>query len=262
MLVPLAWVMEVRRYLDRLGVAWAGEPPSIGGLRSLHGRHLVNVPFENLDIHRGVEIQLDEEKILEKIIGDRRGGFCYELNASFAWLLRRLGYQVTMLSAEVARKEGGFGIPFDHMTLRVDFERAWLADVGFGDSFRFPIPLEAGTEDEQLGDRFRLTRDGPWWLLERLCRGEKHFRPQYRFTQEPRKLCDYAEGCHYHQTSPSSTFTRATICTRALPDGRVTLHPDGLVTTRRGNRTEVPIHDRRQWVKALEERFDMVIPEM
>ena len=221
----------------------------------------MNVPFENLDIHRGVEIVLEEEKILEKIIGDRRGGFCYELNASFARLLRSLDYNVTMLSAEVARKEGGFGIPFDHMTLRVELDLPWLADVGFGDSFRFPMPLEAETEVEQLGDRFRLVRDETWWILERLSRGEKDFRPQYRFTLEPRELSDFVTGCHYHQTSPKSTFTRGTICTKALPDGRVTLHPDRLVTTRGGNRTGELIQNQEEWTRALEESFGIVMPK-
>ena len=67
--VLLARLMEVHEYLDRLGAAAAGGP-SLAGLRSLHENHLLNIPFENLDIHRGVEIVLDEEKILEKIVAD------------------------------------------------------------------------------------------------------------------------------------------------------------------------------------------------
>jgi N-hydroxyarylamine O-acetyltransferase len=253
--------MEVQKYLDRLGVAVTGGP-SLDALRSLHEAHLLNISFENLDIHRGVEIVLDEDKILDKIIEGRRGGFCYELNASFAWLLSRLGYEVTMLSAEVARDEGGFGIPFDHMTLLVGLDRAWLADVGFGDCFRFPLPLEAENESEQLGERFRLMRDGSWWIVERRSGGEQDFCPLYRFTLEPHELADFAEACHYHQTSPESTFTQGTICTRALLDGRVTLHPDRLATTRGGIRTEEPIRDPEQWEAVLEENFGIAQPRL
>ncbi len=114
-------------------------------LRRLHVAHLRTVPFENLDIHRGVPIVLEQDRILKKLVTDRRGGFCYELNSGFAWLLSELGYRVTLLSAEVARPEGGFGIPFDHMALLVEADGGlWLADVGFGDSFLYPLRFRRG----------------------------------------------------------------------------------------------------------------------
>jgi len=85
----------------------------------LHVRHLLSVPFENLDIHLGRPIILDQELFYNKIVRDRRGGYCYELNGCFAWLLRELGFGVSMLSARVAGKNGGFSPDFDHMTLLV-----------------------------------------------------------------------------------------------------------------------------------------------
>jgi N-hydroxyarylamine O-acetyltransferase len=104
-------------YLARLGLV--REPPGPEALARLHVRHLQRVPFENLDIWRGVSIVLDEERLVAKVLRGR-GGFCYELNCAFAWLLRALGYQVTLLAASVADDGGGFGAPFDHLALRVD----------------------------------------------------------------------------------------------------------------------------------------------
>jgi len=73
----------------------------------LHGYvHLLAVPFENLSIHRREPIVLSDDALFEKIVQRRRGGFCYELNGLFAALLRALGFNVTMLSAEVANNEG------------------------------------------------------------------------------------------------------------------------------------------------------------
>lgn len=246
--------MDVPSYLGRLDLEGVG-PPDLEWLVRLQERHLLKVPFENLDIQRGVEIALDEERILRKIVTDRRGGFCYELNAAFAWLLRQLGFRVDLLSAEVARKDGSFGIPFDHMTLRVELDRAYLADVGFGDSFRYPLLLEAGLETEQVGFVYRLREEEDWWILDRQPVGATVFQPQYRFTIEPRRLLDFAPGCHYHQTSPESTFTQKTICSIALPDGRITLLPDRLLSTRGGVKSETSINGRRQWEEALRERF-------
>jgi len=212
------------------------------------------VPFENLDIHRGVPIVLEEELLLDKIVRRRRGGFCYELNGALAWLLRQLGYRVTLLAAEVARPEGGFGIPFDHLTLRVDLDRPHLCDVGFGEGFRHPLALESEGEFEQLGASYRIRPDGSNRIVERAMRGEP-FQAQYRFTLTPRTLAEFAEGSRYHQTSPESTFTQKVVCTRALPDGRLTLTADRLVETHGASRTETPLSDRSAWEEALKQHF-------
>src|SRR5262245_14904037 len=114
-------------------------------LRRLHLAHLLAVPFENLDIHLGRPIVLDVDRIFEKIVRRRRGGFCYELNGLFAWLLGELGFDVELLSAQVL--DGGrLGPEFDHMTLLVEHEGRWLVDVGFGDSFLEPLALEPSHE--------------------------------------------------------------------------------------------------------------------
>src|SRR5438874_13278185 len=88
-------------------------------LRRLQVAHLLTVPFENLSIHAKEPIVLEDEALFTKIVEHRRGGFCYEANGLFAALLRAIGFDVTMLSAEVANREGGFSQPFDHMALMV-----------------------------------------------------------------------------------------------------------------------------------------------
>jgi N-hydroxyarylamine O-acetyltransferase len=128
-------------------------------LRGLHKKHLLSVPFENLDIHLGRPIVLSEEAFYEKIIRDHRGGFCYELNGSFAALLTRLGFKVTMLSARVASRSGGFSPEFDHMTLLVAFKGRWLVDVGFGDSFTEPKRLDYSGLQSDNGRVYRSLAD-------------------------------------------------------------------------------------------------------
>ena len=136
--------MDIQAYLRRIN--YSGEQaPSAATLYELHRAHLLAVPFENLDIHLGRPIVLDQDALFDKIVTRRRGGFCYELNGLFALLLRELGFEVTLLAAGVARADGGFGPEFDHLTLLVRAtslnpqSEVWLADVGFGDSFREPL---------------------------------------------------------------------------------------------------------------------------
>lgn len=245
--------MNVDAYLERLGYQGPLEPTA-ETLRRLHLAHLYAVPFENLSIHWGEPIQLDDEALFEKIVTRRRGGFCYELNGLFAALLRSLGFDAAMLSAGVGRANGDYSPDYDHMALLVTLEDRWLADVGFGDSFREPLSLdERGAQKEgDLAYRIEETGDGRLVLSRREEGGP--WKPQYRFGLEPHVFADYAEMCHFHQTSPQSHFTQNRLCSLAAPDGRVTLSGIKLITTRGGEKQEREL-DEREYAEALREIF-------
>ncbi|HVG18188.1 MAG TPA: arylamine N-acetyltransferase, partial [Blastocatellia bacterium] len=213
-----------------------------------------SVPFENLDIHLQRSIILDEGKLLSKIVGRRRGGFCYELNGAFAALLRALGFNVEMLSAGVARRGGGFGPPFDHMALLVELEERWLADVGFGDSFREPLLLDHAGEQVQEEGAYLLARDGEQLILKRRD-DSGSWEPQYRFTLQPYQYEDFADMCRHHQTSPDSPFTQRRTCSIATTEGRITLTDMRLITTLRGERQERSLATQDEYAAALREHF-------
>lgn len=247
--------MNLDAYLERIGYDGPREV-SAETLRALHLAHLYTVPFENLSIHAGEPIVLDDRALYEKIVSRRRGGFCYELNGLFAAALRAMGFDVAMLSAGVARPTGGFGPNYDHMTLLVGLERRWLADVGFGDSFREPLLLDERGEQREGSRAYRIDEhDGDLTLVQR--DGDGEWEPQYRFTLEPRVYADYAEMCDYHQTSPDSHFTRNRICSLATPDGRITLSGNRLITTG-PERSERELADA-ETAAVLRDRFGIVM---
>jgi len=208
-------------------------------LRGLHRQHLFTVPFENLDIPLGYPIRLDFRQIYEKVVTRRRGGFCYELNGLFGELLTAMGFPVKMLSARVRREDGGFGPEFDHMLLKVQLEEPWLVDVGFGDSFVDPIVFRAGGADQVNGHRYLVLAAGDEWQL--LREDEKGQVPLYAFRDVARGLNDYREMCRFHQVSPESHFTKSWICSRATPEGRITLANMRLIVSRGGSREEVEL---------------------
>ena len=112
--------MNTGDYLKRLNYL---EPvhADIETLRGLQIAHLKNIPFENLDIGLGRKIELNENALWNKLIIHKRGGFCYELNGLFAWLLKQIGYQVTYLNArDYHEEDDSFGIDFDHLALLVN----------------------------------------------------------------------------------------------------------------------------------------------
>jgi N-hydroxyarylamine O-acetyltransferase len=166
-----------------------------------------------------------------------------------------LGFRVEMLSAAVARGEGGFGPEFDHMALLVTLEERWLTDVGFGDSFVEPLLVDERAEQAQGARAFRIEEDGGGRLILLRSDAGGAWEPQYRFGLEPHAYADYAEMCRFHQTSPESHFTRGRVCSRLTPEGRVTLSGLRLIETRGGERVERELADEAQYTAALLEHF-------
>jgi N-hydroxyarylamine O-acetyltransferase len=222
--------MDVGEYLER--IAYTGPlDPTAETLAGLHRAHMLAVPFENLDIHLGVTNVLDPQHVYDKIVRRRRGGWCFELNGLFALLLDELGFTVTRYSAAVVASDPPFP-DFAHLTLRVDLDRPWLCDVGFGDSFTLPIRLDAPGDQPVEGHTYRLERAGERVTL--LQDG----RPQYAFELVPREMGEFAAMCTYLQTSPDSFFTRSPICSLATVNGRRSLSGMRLITTADGDRSE------------------------
>ncbi len=254
--------MDLSLYFARIQYTQSVEP-DVKTLRALQHAHMFTVPFENLDIGLKRPIRLSEEALWDKIVLQKRGGFCYELNGLFAILLKEIGFQVTYLNARVYSREGKLGIDFDHLALLVqipDQSGRWLVDVGFGDSFNEPLDFEKTGEQVQGLRSYRLEQmqagyatwqknyDGSW---ER----------QYFFDLQPRNFpVDYEAGCLYHQTSPRSSFTRGSIISKATPEGRVTLEDGRLIITRNGERSERPVAGRDEYHALLKRYFDVTLP--
>lgn len=219
-------------YLARLGVARPAHADA-EALRTLTLAHLVAVPFENLDITLREPIVLDQQKLVEKVVKRRRGGFCYELNGAFAWLLKELGFHVVLMSGGVKREpRQDFGPAFDHLVLRVELAEPWLVDVGFGDG---PIaPLRITTTQTQPDGRrdWRIAHDGDRRILEQ--RTGSTFKQLYRFDLAAQPLSAFAGMCRWHQTSPESFFSKGRVCSITTPNGRVTLAEGRLVITEDG----------------------------
>lgn len=253
--------MDLNAYLDRIHYH-GSQKPIAATLCALHVAHLQQVPFENLDIARRRLFNLDPAALFEKIVTRRRGGFCYELNGLFALLLEQLGFMVTLLAARVVNKDGSLGPEFDHLTLQIqcadEAHSLWLADVGFGDSFLEPLRFESLGEQPDGLRAYRIEHDGiSRWLWERDYDGT--WARQYRFDLQPRQLSEFAAMCVWQQTSPDSSFTQRRICTRAIPDGRVTLSEMRLITTVSGQRDERLLDSEEEYQVVLHEKLGIVL---
>lgn len=247
--------IDIAAYCARIGLT-GPLPLQAGTLRRLQRAHLLAVPFENLDIHSGRPIVLDERRFFEKIVTHRRGGFCYEQNGLFAAVLRALGFEVSLLEARVGAKTWEAGRPWDHLTLRVTLAERWLVDVGFGDGFREPLRLDEAGPQARGADLWRVQHDGGEGVLARRA-AQGGWQDEYRFRLRPRRLADFTPGCEYHQRSPDSHFTQQRVCSLALPTGRVTLGDRRLIVTEDGRREERDLADEAEFQRLLLEFFNM-----
>ena len=252
-------MIDTAAYLDRIGYH-GSLAPTEETLRGLHLAHLRAIPFENLDIHLSRLIVLEEDALFAKIVGHRRGGFCYELNGLFAALLRELGFGVTMLAAQFPREDGQTAPEMDHLVLLVrttDGDEPLLVDVGAGrDSFATPLWTSMTYEQPrpESGACFRLLPEGDGQRLQRR-EPDGPWERSYRFTWQPRMLADFESGSLFHQTSRDSAFPRNRICTLLTPNGRVTLSKRRLIETVDGVRTERELEDETTYQETLRTRF-------
>lgn len=161
--------MKLDAYLERIGHT-APLGVNLETLNALHAAHLHAIPFENLEVMLQRPLSQDAQAAYEKIVIRRRGGWCYEMNALFGWVLGQIGFDVQRVSAGVRRSARGDEMLGNHLCLMVRLDRDYLVDVGFGGRQVGAIPLSHETTGHppfqmalaDLGDGFwRLHEGGP-----------------------------------------------------------------------------------------------------
>jgi len=247
--------MNKEKYISRIGLDAADLFADLETLRLLQRHHLMHVPFENLDIHWKRPIILDTVKFYEKIVGMRRGGFCYELNGLFNELLRKIGFTTRLVSARVADGKGGFGPEYDHAAVIVTIdETEYLADVGFG---AFTVePLGFVLDEEQLDEAgvfvIRRCKDG---YYEAAKKDDESWKSEYIFKQFGKDLSEFSEMCDFQQYSSESHFTTGKVCSLLTENGRKTLTDKNFIVTKNGEKTETPIRSEAEFDRILMREF-------
>ncbi len=245
--------MNVDAYLERIGLERTDVATDRDSLKLLQRSHLLTVPFENLDIHWKRPIVLGLNRFYEKIVAERRGGFCYELNGLFNELLRELGFERRLISARVS-KGGSHGREYDHAAIIVTIgEDEYLADVGFGDFAAEPLTFVLDIEQTDQTGTFIIRRfDDDYFEVAK--RDGDEWKGEYIFKNLPRDLTEFAEMCDF-QHSPESHFTKSKLCSIMTANGRKTLTDSKITITADGERTDLPIADDADFYRVLNDEF-------
>lgn len=243
-------------YLERIGYK-GGLEISSKTLRELHVGHVTHIPFENLHPLQGKSVSLNREDLFEKIVHQKRGGYCFEMNGLFSHVLKELGFQVTDVFARVYRPDFGFsGRAHQVLIVDVDGER-WMADVGFGGNGPIaPVKIEEDTEQEQYGRYYRL-KSHPVHENVLEFKVEDGYETVYAFTSEACYPMDYDIANHFTSTHPDSVFRKLIMCTMPTKEGRVSMFDNNLKVIENGKVEQKVLESDNEIRQALVEYFGL-----
>lgn len=250
--------MRIENYLARISYP-DFDTLNISNLFKLHQSHVYNIPFECLDIHLGIPITLNVESIYKKVVNYVRGGFCYELNTLFNWLLNQLGYESNLISAQIINNNEP-GPDYDHMAIHVKYEgSSWLLDVGFGDLFVHPIEIKPDIVQFDGLNYFMVKHLGGETYSLLMSATENHFKEKYRFKLSGVALEEFAEQCQLKQTSEDSHFVKNLICTQPIAEGRKTVFNQKFLQRDSGGRHFFTFGSENDLVSCLQKEFGIDI---
>lgn len=225
-------------------------------LRELSIAHSITIPFENLDILRGKLLSLDSGDLYEKIITNRRGGNCFELNGLCGVFLRSLGFGVTDYFSRFFR-DAGDSIPMRrHRLLKVEAaDGTFLWDIGIGQrSPRYPLRLVEGLVQKQCGERYKFAREPFYgWVLYDFYKGQ--WERILSFAEEPQADVDFVTACVWCELHPNSPFNKQNMIAIKTRDGRKSIdgsvfkifEGETLVTLRELTAEELPVYLERHF---------------
>lgn len=249
--------MELAAYLRRIGFEGVARP-DLATLKAIHRRHLLAIPYENLDVQLGRSVSIDPADAFEKIVRRGRGGWCYEMNGLFGWALEQIGFDVTRVAGSVARAVVGDALPGNHLVLRVDLDEPWLADVGFGDGPIEPFRIAAGAFESHIFS-FELRRiEDDWWRLTNHPRGGA---PSFDFRTEAADEAALAERSDWLQTAPQSPFVQNAVVQRQQADGLAVMRGKTLKFLTREATDARDLASADEYVSVLSEVFGLDVPQ-
>lgn len=253
-------MLDLPAYLRRVGYQGAVEPTR-PALEALHLAHATHIPFENLDILLGREVALDLASIQAKLVGQRRGGYCFEHNLLFAAVLREFGFEPTLLAARVRHRTTAV-LPRTHMLLLVEAEGSrWLADVGFGgEGLLLPVPFGSGGEVKHYAWTYRVIEEAgsSTWVLQ--SRRNDAWLDLYAFSLEPQHAVDYEIANHYMSTHPSSRFVQTLTVQLPGPEKRMILRNRELIEDRGEVVAQRALTDDDELLQILQQTFGLCFP--
>ena len=253
--------IDLDAYLAR--IQWGGATrPTLETLAGLLRSHMRHIPFENLDVLLGKDIDLDLGAVERKLVRAHRGGYCFEHGTLFAAALETIGFAPVRHAARVVLLASRTEVPRTHMFLTVPLpEGRFVVDPGFG-SLAPEVPLaldERSAPDAGTASHWMAREDGHHVMR---ARREGEVVDCWTSTLEVENPSDFVVANHYVSTHPASAF-RNRLLLRALTDRGGVAVMNRTVTVREDGRSRsIELADRRALRALLVEYFGFDLPDV
>lgn len=252
---------HLAQYLQRLGFD-TPPAPTLETLRLLQLRHTGAFPFENLSTLAGEPVLIDLPSIERKVLHERRGGYCYELNCLFLALLQTLGFDARGISGRVVmgQPEGAWTARTHRLSL-VSLEGVrYITDVGFGGMVpTAPLLLDSLAVQLTPHEPYRIEQHADGYTLRANVAGD--WRAMYIFDLQRQEDIDYVVGNWYVSTHPESSFTRQLMVARTGEGWRRTLNNGSFAIHRIGGESERhQVADLGELIDLLKTEFGIQVP--
>jgi N-hydroxyarylamine O-acetyltransferase len=241
-------MLDDKNYLRRIG--FEGDPkPDFETLSELQYKHFLAVPYENIDILRKIPISLEISDLYEKIVVNKRGGYCFELNTLFNWLLCEIGFKTITYFARFLF--GETQIPMRrHRIMRVEiFGEYYVADVGVGSiTPERSLKLVENEETEVRGTLYKFEKEPVLgWVLHVFKKGA--WQKLFSFTEDEQFEIDFVQPNFYCQYHEDSIFNKNNMAAIRTETGKYSIDGDifktsdakgNIITEKKCEKDEIP----------------------
>lgn len=249
---------QIEAYLQRIEM----EPPKnpdLEYLTLLQQSHMSHIPFENLDIMKGIPLSLKREDLFDKIIFRRRGGVCSEINTLYNWLLESLGFDVTSYISRVIASQTPVQAR-SHRIIAVHIDgKTCLTDAGFNyEHHRIPLLFQEDLIQSDGECEYKLVRDDFWGWIMWQHRPGVGWRRKLGFTVEPQIDLDFVPPTFFAEHHPNSKVNKMTKVSLYI-NNRFFAIRSGAFLTEKGGVEEIiePITSSKQEQEILREVFSL-----
>ena len=205
-------IMSIEEYLKRVGFSGTARA-DLETLTKVQELHVKSVPYENLEVMARKPLTLDIPSLYEKIVTRGRGGYCFELNGLFVWLLDGIGFKTIQHFGRWLRGESLETPMRRHRVIRVPLDgKEYICDVGVGMTApRWPLVFELDAIQDICGESYRIVRHPVNIYVVEYFSSEGTFKPLYCFNDDPCVPIDYFQAHYYCTTHPDSIFLNDTM---------------------------------------------------
>ena len=204
---------DYKKYLERIGFEGEAQP-DLQTLIKLQEKHVKAIPYENLEIMDRKKITLDIPALYDKIVVRKRGGYCFELNGLFAWLLEEIGFTVIQHFGRWYKGENVENPPMRrHRILRVPIDGVdYICDVGVGMTApRKPLLFKMDAIQEICEQKYRIITDDTDIYLVQFLQSDNTWENVYSLNDDPCIPIDFYLPHYFCTTYPESPFILSTL---------------------------------------------------